>query len=86
MPAKGFSRNATVIFSKARDAWTVWFNRRLLAVIWMGNKDGSELTLDDSILTTIWTDFISRASKLSRYEQLATGAPQRPAVSAAHEY
>jgi penicillin-binding protein 1B len=73
------SAPALVLSGKSRDAWAVGFTSRLLAVVWLGYDD-REFPLDSSVSATrVWTDFMSRATKLPRYAETGAGAPSTTA-------
>jgi len=53
----------------ARDGWFAGFTSKLLAVVWVGYDDYSDLDLEGSkSALPVWTAFMTRAHKLRQYK------------------
>lgn len=67
--SRGFALPAAGKTGTARDGWFAGFTSKLLAVVWVGYDDYSDLDLEGSkSALPVWTEFMKRAHKLRRYQ------------------
>ncbi len=60
----------------SHDAWFAGYTSNLLCIIWVGNDDYSNINLEGAkAAAPIWTDFMLRARKLSRYHDMQPFTP-----------
>jgi penicillin-binding protein 1B len=66
--AKGFKEPAAGKTGTARDGWFAGYTSKLLAVVWVGFDDYTDLKLEGGqSALLVWTDFMKRAHKLRPY-------------------
>jgi len=66
---RGFTLPAAGKTGTARDGWFAGFTSKLLAVVWVGYDDYSDLDLEGSkSALPVWTEFMKRAHKLRHYQ------------------
>jgi penicillin-binding protein 1B len=60
----------------SHDAWFAGYTSNLLCVVWVGNDDYTNIVIDGARLAApIWTEFMLRARKLSRYSDMKPFTP-----------
>ena len=78
--ARGFGLPAAGKTGTSHDGWFAGYTTELLAVVWVGFDDYSELNLEGAhSALPIWTEFMKRASGLRRYRD-ARGFQVAPGV------
>ncbi len=66
----------------SHDAWFAGYTSNLLCVIWVGNDDYSDIKIEGAkAAAPIWTEFMLRARKLSRYHDMQAFTPPAGVVS-----
>ncbi|MFQ5776530.1 MAG: PBP1A family penicillin-binding protein [Terriglobia bacterium] len=80
--ARGFTPPAAGKTGTSRDAWFIGFTSNLLAVVWVGFDDSSDLGLPGSAAALpIWTAFMKRAVALPAYRNTEDFIPPEGIVS-----
>ncbi|MCU1294621.1 MAG: Penicillin-binding protein [Bryobacterales bacterium] len=60
----------------SHDAWFAGYTSNLLCIIWVGNDDYTDIKIEGArAAAPIWTDFMLRARKLSRYHDMKPFTP-----------
>ena len=78
--ARGFSAPAAGKTGTSHDAWFAGYTSNLLAIVWVGNDDYSDLKLSGATTAApIWADFMKRAILMPGYQD-ARAFTQPPGV------
>jgi penicillin-binding protein 1B len=68
----------------SHDAWFAGYTSNLLCVVWVGDDDYSDIKIEGArAAAPIWTEFMLRARKLSRYQKMQVFTPP-PGVISVH--
>ena len=74
--ARGFNLPAAGKTGTSHDGWFAGFTSNLLCVVWVGFDDNRELNLEGAhSALPIWADFMKRATKFHRYEDVRNFQP-----------
>ncbi|HET8547201.1 MAG TPA: PBP1A family penicillin-binding protein [Bryobacteraceae bacterium] len=82
--SRGFTHPAAGKTGTSRDGWFAGFTSNLLAVVWIGYDDYSDLRLEGSkSALPVWTEFMKRAHDLPQYRDTKPFTPPPGVVKVA---
>jgi penicillin-binding protein 1B len=71
-----FSAPAAGKTGSSHDAWFAGYTSNLLVIVWVGNDDYTDIKIEGSkAAAPIWADFMVRAKKLQRYNDMEPFTP-----------
>ncbi len=71
--SRGFTQIAAGKTGTSRDAWFAGFTPELLAIVWVGIDDNSDLGFTGAAAALpVWTEFMKRAAQFAPYRQAGT--------------
>jgi penicillin-binding protein 1B len=74
--ARGFTAPAAGKTGTSHDGWFAGYTSNLLAIVWVGYDDNTELPLSGaSSALPIWTEFMKRAVSLPQYSRVEAPVP-----------
>ena len=70
---RGFTAPAAGKTGTSHDAWFAAYSSNLIAVVWVGNDDYTDVKLSGAIAAApIWAEFMNRAIRLPQYSDMTT--------------